>query len=226
MENKTLCQARDLPLFAGEETPANDAVKEERLTDETGGETTAPPDAGEASDADAFEELIRGRYKKEFDQRVQKILDGRFRKAREEQETLKKMRQEDEQRRAGEASRARETLRRLEQSAPDIAAVYPGFDWREELKNETFGRLVAAGADPRSAYEVAHREEILHRAMRYSADRTREEVARSLTARSRVPENGSAAQAAAVLRTDPALLTPEERQDIRRRVQNGEKIRF
>ncbi|MEA5144336.1 MAG: hypothetical protein VB023_12310 [Oscillibacter sp.] len=174
------------------------------MTDKTGGETTAPPDAGEASDADAFEELIRGRYKKEFDQRVQKILDGRFRKAREEQETL----------------------RRLEQSAPDIAAVYPDFDWREELKNETFGHLVAAGADPRSAYEVAHRDKILHRAMRYSADRTREEVARSLAARSRVPENGTAAQAAAVLRADPALLTPEERQDIRRRVQNGEKIRF
>lgn len=204
MENRAICQTWDLQLFAGEETPANDSVKAGYLTDKTGGETTAPPDAGEASDADAFEELIRGRYKKEFDQRVQKILDGRFRKAREEQETL----------------------RRLEQSAPDIAAVYPDFDWREELKNETFGHLVAAGADPRSAYEVAHRDKILHRAMRYSADRTREEVARSLAARSRVPENGTAAQAAAVLRADPALLTPEERQDIRRRVQNGEKIRF
>jgi len=226
MENRAICQTWDLQLFAGEETPTNDSVKSEYLTDKTGGETTAPPDAGEAPDADAFEELIRGRYKKEFDQRVQKILDGRFRKAREEQETLEKMRQEDDRRRAGEAARAQETLRRLEQSAPDIAAVYPDFDWREELKNETFGHLVAAGADPRSAYEVAHRDEILHRAMRYSADRTREEVARSLAARSRVPENGTAAQAAAVLRADPALLTPEERQDIRRRVQNGEKIRF
>lgn len=226
MENQAICQTWGLQLFAGEETPANDSVKVECLTDETGGETTAPPGAGEASDADGFEELIRGRYKKEFDQRVQKILDGRFRKAREEQETLGKMRQEDDRRRADEVARAQETLRRLEQSAPDIAAVYPDFDWREELKNETFGRLVAAGADPRSAYEVAHRDEILHRAMRYSADRTREEVARSLAARSRVPENGSAAQAAAVLRADPALLTPKERQDIRRRVQNGEKIRF
>ena len=41
-------------------------------------------DAGEG-----FEELIRGRYKEQFDARVQKILDGRLKNLRRENERLR-----------------------------------------------------------------------------------------------------------------------------------------
>ena len=44
------------------------------------------PDAGEQED---FESLIRGRYKEEFDARVRKILDGRLRGMRQENQQLK-----------------------------------------------------------------------------------------------------------------------------------------
>lgn len=40
------------------------------------------PDAGERQED--FEELIRGRYKADFDARVKKILDGRLRGLRQE----------------------------------------------------------------------------------------------------------------------------------------------
>ena len=50
------------------------------------------PDAGEQED---FAALIRGRYKADFDARVQKILDGRLRGLRQENARL---RQEREQR--------------------------------------------------------------------------------------------------------------------------------
>lgn len=52
----------------------------------------AAPDAGEQED---FAALIRGRYKADFDARVQKILDGRLRGLRQENARL---RQEREQR--------------------------------------------------------------------------------------------------------------------------------
>ena len=56
---------------------------QETAAEEQTGDTTAP-DAGED-----FETLIRGRYKGEFDARVRKILDGRLRGLRQENERLR-----------------------------------------------------------------------------------------------------------------------------------------
>ena len=56
---------------------------QETAAEEQTGDMTAP-DAGED-----FETLIRGRYKGEFDARVRKILDGRLRGLRQENERLR-----------------------------------------------------------------------------------------------------------------------------------------
>lgn len=222
MENENQSQ----PVLTPDENAASETdVKQNTLPQAAGETAPTAPAAGEPLTEEAFEALIRGPYKKAFDSRVQKILDGRLRKAREDQEALRQTREENQSLRGEREARLRAALDRLEQSAPEVAALYPGFDWRAELQNQTFGRLIAAGVDARSAYETAHREELLHQAMAYAARRTRENVAQSMAARARVPENGSRGSAA-VIRTDPARLTPEERLDIRRRVQNGEKIRF
>lgn len=61
-----------LQLFAQPEEPAQ--------AGENAGDTA--PDAGERQED--FEDLIRGRYKADFDARVQKILDGRLRGLRQE----------------------------------------------------------------------------------------------------------------------------------------------
>ena len=50
----------------------------------------AAPDAGEQED---FESLIRGRYKEEFDAKVRKILDGRLRGMRQENQQLKEQKE-------------------------------------------------------------------------------------------------------------------------------------
>ena len=47
------------------------------------GQDSTPPDAGED-----FEALIRGRCKEEFDARVKKILDGRLRGLRQENQQI------------------------------------------------------------------------------------------------------------------------------------------
>lgn len=173
------------------------------------------PDAGERQD---FESLIRGPYKAEFDQRVRRILDGRLRSLRRENEELRRgsMRQQE---------LARAAFARLEQQSSQVQAVYPEFDWQREVKNDGFARLIAAGVEPRTAYEVVHRQEILSRVMAYAAHRSAAQAARTVASGARrVAENGR--RSAAVSRSDPRALSPRELADIRKRVMDGEKIRF
>ena len=61
---------------------------QENTEERTGG---TAPDAGEQEkDAEeGFEALIRGKYKEEFDARVRRILDGRLRGLRQENERLR-----------------------------------------------------------------------------------------------------------------------------------------
>ena len=165
----------------------------------------AAPDAGEQDD---FAELIRGRYKAQFDARVQKILDGR-------------LRGETEERRQAQAG----ALLRLQAEEGRIRQVYPDFDWQRELASPQFGRLVTAGVDGQTAYELVHRQELLKAAMHYAAAQTRSEMARAIASGgSRAAENRGGSRT--VTRSDPRSLTSRELAAIRRRVQDGEKIRF
>ncbi len=178
----------------------------------TTGETA--PDAGE----ETFETMIRGRYKEEFDARVRKILDGRLRGLRRENEHLRA-------REAARQEQARTAFSALERQQQELRGIYPEFDWQREVQKGEFARLIAAGVDARIAYEVTHREELLQKAMAYAAHRTRQQTARTVqSSRRRVPESGT--RSAAVSRSDPKALSSAQLADIRRRVMDGEKIRF
>ena len=175
--------------------------KQAQVCQETGAEAL---DAGEQED---FETLIRGKYKEEFDARVRKILDGRLRGMRQENLRLKEqqLRQKEE---------AVQRLSRLREQEGAVRRLYPEFCWQEELKNPRFGRLVLAGAEPVEAYET----------VRYAAGRTRKQVAGSLATMGRVAENSG--RSIAVTACDPRGLTSRDLADIRKRVLDGEKIRF
>ena len=174
--------------------------------------------AEEVPEQESFEELIRGRCKEEFEGRVQKILDGRLKGLRQENE---KLRSQAEQQRV-QSIRALETLAEQE---GEIRKMYPDFDWRREMQSDVFSRLVAAGVDGRTAYEMVHREELLRRAMRYASRRAGEQMARSIaTGGKRVGENSG--RSVSVSHSDPKGLNSRELADIRQRVMNGEKIRF
>ena len=162
----------------------------------------------ETDSAAEFEELIQGRCKQPFQQRVQKILDGRLRSLRQENEALR--RQAAEQR-----SFENGCVERLARQAEDIRRVYGGFDWQREMR-----------VDGRTAYEVVHSRELLAQAMRYGAKRAAEQCSRAIASGGRrVAENGGHGSSA-VTRTDPKALDSAQLADIRRRVQRGEKIRF
>ena len=117
-------------------------------------------------------------------------------------------------------------MERLARQAEDIRRVYGGFDWQREMRDPAFGRLIAAGVDGRTAYEVVHSRELLAQAMRYGAKRAVEQCSRAIASGGRrVAENGGHGSSA-VTRTDPKALDSAQLADIRRRVQRGEKIRF
>ena len=97
---------------------------QENAEERTGG---TAPDAGEQEkDAEeGFEALIRGKYKEEFDARVRRILDGRLRGLRQENERLRQAaaeaeivgrRQQEEQLRCAWAFAVRRARQQLGQS--------------------------------------------------------------------------------------------------------------
>ena len=116
-------------------------------------------------------------------------------------------------------------LLRLQAEEGRIRQVYPDFDWRREMASPRFGRLVTAGVDGRTAYEIVHRQELLKAAMGYAAAQARSQMARSIASGGgRAAENRGGSRS--VTRSDPRGLTSRELADIRKRVQDGEKIRF
>lgn len=150
----------------------------QETAEETGG---MAPDAGEQQvpageqgvpgGEEDFETLIRGRYKGEFDARVRRILDGRLRGLRQENERLREM------------AAATETARQREQEAQ------------------------------------------LQAAMEFAVIRARQQMAQAIASGgSRVAENGGRRRS--VSRWDPRGLNGAELAAIRKRVQDGEKIRF
>lgn len=148
-----------------------------------------------------FEELIAGEYAEEF--------------RRKEEEIRAAMR--------GDPRAAYEALLR---SAQEAQAAYPDFDLRRELGDARFAALAFRGIGAKTAYEAAHHDELLRRAMAYGVQRTAEKLAASGLA-ARPAENGTDSQSASVSRMDPRSLTRQEREELRRRViERGERITF
>lgn len=126
---------------------------------------------------------------------------------------------------AGAEARSDGRYAQILRSAREARRVYPQFRLRQELGSRRFAELLFRGVDAKTAYEAVHHEEMLRAAMGYGVRRASEKLARARM--ERPAENGSGSQSVAVSRRDPARLSPEEREDIRRRVlERGERVRF
>lgn len=139
-----------------------------------------------------------------------------------ENRRLQAMLQESENRRQNE-----ERFAQIEAQAEGVKEIYPDFDLDEELYNNDFARLLNAGVDVKTAYEVSHHDEILKGAMAYTAQTVAKKTADSIAAKGKRPlENGISSQANATVKTDVTKLTKEDRAKIMERVMRGEKIVF
>lgn len=107
--------------------------------------------------------------------------------------------------------------------------VYKNFDFeREARENPAFTQLIRKGVDVRTAYEVAHHDEILSGAMQFATKKAQEQTVNDIRARGLRPDEGgmNAQQAAAQTRTDVSKLTREQRNEMARRAMRGERITF
>lgn len=113
------------------------------------------------------------------------------------------------------------------QQADEAKKVYPSFDLRSEMNNPKFVDLLRSNIDVRTAYEVLHKDEIIPAAMQFTAQAVESKLAKKIASNGARPsENGMSSQSAAVVKNDVTLWTRADRDEVRRRVARGEKIRL
>lgn len=103
-------------------------------------------------------------------------------------------------------------------------ALYPQLDLGTELENQRFRALLEGEVDVQTAYEVLHREALLGSVMQQATQAAERRLANQLLFGKRPAENGLSAASPAVSRVDVGSMTRQQRRDIIRRAQKGEKI--
>lgn len=153
-------------------------------------------------------------------------------------ETAKRIDQleRDEARRKAEESRSiqdkmiRDHFTRLENQAERLKETFPSFDLRTELQNKQFARLVSPGVNlsVEDAYYAVHRQELQAAAMRVAAEKTADNISRSMASGQRRPEeSGATAQAPSTSQLDRGM-SKDEREALKRRIRdaaaNGQRL--
>ena len=111
--------------------------------------------------------------------------------------------------------------------AEEAKKLYPNLNFEAETQNPQFRQLLLSGIDVGSAYLVCHKDEIIPAAMQYTAKTVEQKLTNKVIANGARPsENGNSSQSASVVKSDVSQLSKADRQEIIRRVQRGEKIRF
>ena len=146
-----------------------------------------------------------------------------IKKMEKENAELKKLRDEQNAKEAAE----KKVAGWMEESK-QVKAIYPQFDLRSELQNSKFAELLRVpGVDVRTAYELAHKDEIIAGAMQFTAKTVEKKIADKIAANGARPtENGLNSQSASLTKSDVSQLSKADILDIQRRVARGEKISF
>lgn len=227
-----------LQLFAAENTGeiAPDAgvqgVKQEA-------EAAALPDA-EDPDAE-FDRLIRGQFKDQYNARVQDIVRKRLKSQEKTLEQYKALEttlseklgiqamdpqslaQAFQQQEAGALQQYDQWM----QQAQQARELYPHLEITQEVKNPRFLTLLQSGVEVADAYLITHRDEIIPGVMHYTAKAVEEKLANRILANGARPSEGAmSGRGTTVVADQVSHMSKAQRQDIIRRVRQGEVIRF
>ena len=130
-------------------------------------------------------------------------------------------------RRQSADQQAQQQLASWMQQAEGMQEMYPGFDFRSEIRNRDFQGLLRAGIPVQKAYELIHMEEIKQAAARSAAQTASQQMQANLKAKqSRPAENGTSSKTAVIVKNDVSKLTRAERAEVARRAMLGEHIEF
>lgn len=168
-------------------------------------EGNAPQEPSQEGGKLSFDDLLKSdpQYKAAYDAKVRKAVESRFRQNKSQKE-----------------SGDRAVYDRAMAQAKAL-----GISLAREMRNPTFGKLVAQGTPVAAAYELAHRRELLLGAMGYAIRRTGQGLSDALRSGSLRPrENAMSPNQSPTPAPDPRSLTPAQRQEMRQRVARGEKV--
>lgn len=224
----------DTGVMAGDAAPQrNTGVK---ASGTSGGQ---PSDAGmgrvsesQAEDRDGeFERLIKGEFKDAYNRRVQEIIQKRLKGARQTEEGPEKIPETGD---AEERAAYQAYLQGVDRVYGDFLrqaeaakAIYPSLDLEREVQDPAFLGLMRAGVEVGDAYFVRHKEKIVPILLHHTAKMVEQQLAGKIrTEGIRPGENGLRSQGTALTKTDVTKLSKSDRDEIRRRVARGERIRF
>ena len=224
-ENNNLDQNTEEKIdFSGNTEKDNDigGRSENRESDinKTGETTKSDCDAGSKQ---SFEELIKGPYKEEFDKRVQRIINKRFKELKTRENTKENIKQTD--RKNENNPETGKDHEQTKQPAADYAAY--DFDVEAEFENPVFKALTESGVDIQTAYNVIHFDEIMNNSVKKGEAIGAKRVADSIRFKSGRPfENGLDGKGGYALRAGAGNLTPKKRRELAKRSLMGEKVGF
>lgn len=107
-------------------------------------------------------------------------------------------RRQAEDAKTAEQRQMQEHFRKLSEQAQALKAVFPSFDLMTEMQNPAFARMTAPniGISVEDAYYACHRNEIQAASMSVAANKTAENISKTIQAGQKRPvENGTSAQA-------------------------------
>ena len=143
---------------------------------------------------------------------------------------MQQKRQDEENRRSMEENRLRMHFNNLQQQAEALKQEFPDFDLMAEIQgNRDFARMSGpdSGLTLRQVYLALHGDEIMRRNAQATEERTKQNMSRAIQSGAMRPqENGMTGAGGGIPRIDPAHMTREQREEIRRRVRAGERIAF
>ena len=121
----------------------------------------------------------------------------------------------------------RQHFTNLAQQAEELRKIFPDFDLRTEMQNETFKRLTMpnSGLTLEAAYYAVHHKDLEAQAMGYGIQRAQQQISQTLQANRSLPVEGALKTGQpADIAIDPRKMTREQRQNLIERARRGEKI--
>ncbi len=108
--------------------------------------------------------------------------------------------------------KVREFENALLKEEAELQKAYPNFSLEKELSNDVFKKLVMAGLDMKTAFEAVHLDDVLKK--------------KEAPKKKRPVENGSVGTDSAIFKSGVYALSKKDRQELAKRAQRGEIIRF
>lgn len=149
-----------------------------------------------------------------------------------DQQNREQKRQQRMQREYIEQKMIDDHIANMERQGEELKKVYPDFDLRNELKNDSFSRMTAPGKGIMSvedAYRAVHWREIQAAQSQVIVQRTAEQISNAIQSGSRRPdENGTSGQSPSVTTFDYSKASKAQREALKQQIYaakaRGEKL--